>query len=180
MTADADDLKALLDRDRIRQCLERLARGEDRRDGDLVTGALWPDAIADYGIFKGDYAAYVAGVVPGAEEVRNTQHLLGQSYIELDGTRARVETHVLAYHRVHTGTDDQDSCIGGRYLDVMEKRGGEWRIAERIMLYDWYHDWGPSIDWSQGLMGAPLSHDWFAGRAHGDYSAKFFAGRAGA
>ena len=98
----------------------------------------------------------------------------GQSYTELDGDTAKVETHVVSYHRVNMGTEERDTCIGGRYLDVMEKRGGEWRIAERTMLYDWYQDWGVSIDWSQGVMGLPLSQEWFSGRANGDHSATFF------
>jgi hypothetical protein len=170
-----EELRALLDRDHIRQCLVRMARGEDRRDGEMIKASCWPDSVTDYGVFKGDFDAYYAWVIPGADAITNTQHVLGQSHIDLDGDRARVETHVVSYHRVNMGTEERDTCIGGRYLDVMEKRGREWRIAERTMLYDWYQDWGVSIDWSQGVMGLPLSEEWFSGRANGDYSAKFFA-----
>jgi hypothetical protein len=42
------------------------------------------------------------------------------------------------------------------------------------MLYDWSQDWGPSADWSQGMMGMPFSQEWFSGRAHGDWSEGFF------
>ena len=70
--------------------------------------------------------------------------------------------------------EERDTCIGGRYLDRLEKRGGKWRIGARTMLYDWYQDWGRSIDWSQGVMGLPFSADHFAGRAVGDYSGTFF------
>jgi len=174
MDTEADELRALLDRDAIRRCLVRMARGEDRRDGEMIKAACWPDSITDYGVFKGDFDAYYAWVIPGAEAIANTQHVLGQSHIELDGKRARVETHVVSYHRVNMGSEERDTCIGGRYLDVMEKRGREWRIAERTMLYDWYQDWGTSIDWSQGVMGLPLSEEWFSGRANGDYSVRFF------
>ena len=175
MDATGDDLRALLDRDRIRQCIERLARGEDRRNGDMIKAAYWPDSITDYGVFKGDFDAYYAWVIPGADAITNTQHVLGQTYTELDGDRAKAETHVVSYHRVNMGEEERDTCIGGRYLDVFERRNGEWRIAERTMLYDWYQDWGVSIDWSQGVMGLPLSQEWFSGRARGDYSERFFA-----
>lgn len=177
MDTEAQELRALLDRDAIRRCLERMARGEDRRNGEMIKASCWPDSITDYGVFKGDFDAYYAWVIPGADAITNTQHVLGQSYIELAGERARVETHVVSYHRVDMGSEERDTCIGGRYLDMMEKRGGEWRIAERTMLYDWYQDWGVSIDWSQGVMGLPLSQEWFSGRANGDYSARFFAER---
>ena len=68
------------------------------------------------------------------------------------------------------GTEERDTVIGGRYLDRLEKRAGEWRIANRVMLYDWFQDFGVSVDWSQGVMGMPFSADHYTGRAVGDYS----------
>ena len=174
MDAAADELKSFLDREKIRDCLARLARGEDRRNAAMISASYWPDSVTDYGVFKGDFAAYLAWVVPGADAITDTQHVLGQSYIELSGDKARVETQVISYHRVNMGAGERDTVIGGRYLDVFAKRNGEWRIAERIMLYDWYQDWGDAIDWSKGVMGLPFSAEYFSGRAHGDYSEKFF------
>jgi hypothetical protein len=75
---------------------------------------------------------------------------------------------------VNFGTEERDTVVGGRYLDVLEKRDGAWRIASRVMLYDWYQDFGVAIDWSKGVMGLPFSAEHFSGRAHGDYSVKFF------
>jgi hypothetical protein len=116
--------------------------------------------------------------VPGSTAVTNTQHILGQSVIVLDGDSARVETQVIAYHRIDMGEGERDTCIGGRYLDRMAKRDGEWRIARRVMLYDWHQDWGRAIDWSQGIMGMPFSAGHFSGRSVGDHSETFF-GEAG-
>jgi hypothetical protein len=176
-----EDVKALADllqREAIRNCLARLARGEDRRDAALISASYWQDSLTDYGVFKGNFDEYLAWVVPGADAITNTQHALGQSYIELDGGTAKVETQVISYHRVDMGAGERDTCIGGRYLDVFEKRSGEWRIASRTMLYDWYQDWGDAIDWSQGVMGLPFSADHFPGRAKGDYSRIFFQSAA--
>ena len=176
MTDLAEELNALLDRERIRDALVRLARGEDRRDAALISGAYWPDARVDHGVFQGDFRAYLAWVVPGAEAITNTQHVLGQTFIEIDGASARAETQVISYHRVDMGTEERDTCIGGRYLDVLAKRGDEWRIANRLMLYDWYQDWGVAIDWSNGLMGRPFAGPHYPGRAIGDHSVRFFRG----
>lgn len=172
-----EELQAMLDREKIRNCVIRLARGEDRRDAELIKASWWPDATYDYGVQSGDFPSYLAWVVPGADAIKNTQHVLGQTHVELASDTARAETHVISYHRVDMGSGDQDTCIGGRYLDRMEKRGGEWRIAERVMLYDWYTDWGDAIDWSQGVMGIPLTAEHYSGRAKSDFSEKFFAGR---
>jgi hypothetical protein len=169
------EAQAVVDRAAIRHCIERLARGEDRRSAELIRASWWPDATYDYGVQGGSFEEYLAWVVPGADAIKNTQHVLGQTYTELDGDKARAETHVISYHRVDMGAGDQDTCIGGRYLDRMDKRGGEWRIAERVMLYDWYTHWGDAIDWSQGLMGLPLTAEHFSGRANGDFSETFFA-----
>ncbi len=177
MTAIDDDISACVNREKIRSCLARLARGEDRRDADLISACWWPDATYDYGVQSGDFPSYLEWVVPGADAIKNTQHVIGQSHIELDGDTARAETHVVSYHRVDMGAGDRDTCIGGRYLDRMEKRDGEWRIADRVMLYDWYQDWGDAVDWSQGVMGIPLTAEHFSGRANGDFSESFFGTR---
>lgn len=172
MTADNRD--ELLDHHAIRACLVRLARGEDRRDPGLVSGSFWPDATTDFGIFSGSFDEYLAWVVPGSPAVKVTLHTLGQSLIELDGAVALSETHVSAYHRIDIGTEERDTVLGGRYLDRMEKRSGEWRIAERTMLYDWTRDDGTATEWSAGLMGAPFSGDHYTGRTTDDHSAAFF------
>ncbi len=168
------DMKVLLAHHEVRACIVRLARGEDRRDGKAVSSSFWPDATVDFGIFAGSFDDYLAWVVPGAPAVLVTQHLLGQTHIELDGNTALAETHVAAYHRVDMGTEERDTVLGGRYLDRFEERDGQWRITERTMLYDWSRDDGASVDWSQGLMGTPFSGNHFTGKATGDHSETFF------
>jgi hypothetical protein len=174
MEAATEELMAFVEREKIRDCIARLARGEDRRDAALITACHWPDATSDYGVFRGNFDEYLAWVVPGSPAIPVTQHVLGQSVIELDGDTARVETHVTSYHRLIMVDSERDTVVGGRYLDRLEKRGGEWRIAARTMLYDWYQDFGASIDWSQGVMGLPFSAPHYSGRAVGDYSEIFF------
>lgn len=176
MTDHIAEVQALIARDKITRCIVSLARGEDRRDPRLITAAFWPDAQVDFGIFAGDFDAYLAWVVPGSDAVPVTQHVLGQSHIELAADGARAETHVVSYHRIDMGTEHRDVVLGGRYLDRLEVRVGEWRIAERTMLYDWHQDWGQAVDWSQGLMGMRFSADHYTGRASGDHSEAFFKG----
>jgi len=175
MQPSTDELTFYIDREKIRDCLNRLARGEDRRDARLLRGAYWPDATDDHGIFQGTFEEYLDWVVPGSPLIPVTLHTLGQSLIELQGLTARVETHLTSYHRIDTGNGPaRDLVIGVRYLDRMEKRGSEWRIAHRIMIYDWLRDWGESVDWSNGVLGTPFLSGHAIGSAHGDFSATFF------
>jgi hypothetical protein len=174
MDTITEELRALLERDKIRECIVRLARGEDRRDATLISASYWPDSTTDYGVFAGSFDKYLEWVVPGSPAIPVTQHVLGQSIINVVGSVARVETHVTSYHRINMGNEERDTVIGGRYLDRIEKRGADWRIASRVMLYDWFQDFGKSVDWSKGVMGMPFSADHYTGRAVGDYSETFF------
>ncbi len=169
------ELAEMLAREAIRNCIVRLARGEDRRNAALISSAYWSDATIDFGTFAGDFATYLGFVVPGDPALPCTVHFLGQTHIELDGDTARAETLVSSYHRIDTGTGHTDSTIGGRYLDTLARRDGEWRIASRVMLTDYITNTGASADWSQGVMGAPFTAEHYSGRAHGDYSEVFFA-----
>ncbi|MFI5720517.1 nuclear transport factor 2 family protein [Nocardia sp. NPDC051750] len=174
MDTVSDEVRTILAHARIRDCIVRLARGEDRRDATLVKDAFWSDATVDFGIFDGTFDQYLNWVIPGSPAVVSTQHLLGQTSTDVRGEIALTETQVIAYHRLDTGDEHRDSVLGGRYLDRFECRDGRWRIAQRIMLYDWVQDQGVSVDWSQGVMGAPLREQRFIGRARGDYSEEFF------
>jgi hypothetical protein len=168
------DLETLIDREEIRDVVVRLARGEDRRDGELIKGCYWPDAMNDFGVFVGTFDQYFAWVIPGDPNIPLTQHLLGQTFIQLEGDRATAETHVQSYHRLDVGGAHKDSMIGGRYVDRMEKRGGEWRIASRTLIYDWDRELGPSADWSKGVMGVPFVTDNPTGKCAGDPSEALF------
>ncbi len=177
MIDQSQALAEMLDREAIRNCIVRLARGEDRRDAAQISSAYWSDAFIDFGVFSGDFPTYLGFVVPGDPALPCTLHFLGQTHTELAGDSARSETLVSSYHRVDTGSGHQDTTIGGRYLDSLERRDGEWRIARRVMLYDFIDNAGASADWSAGVMGMAFSAEHFSGRANGDYSVGFFAGR---
>ena len=174
MQTNAEEVTNLIEREKIRDCLARLSRGEDRRDAGLLRGCYWPDATDDHGVFVGTADQFLAWVVPGMPSIPVTLHTLGQSLIDLRGNVAKVETHVTAYHRIDMNGDHRDIVIGGRYLDRMEKRGQEWRIAHRTMLYDWMTDFGISVDWSNGLLGMPFLQGHSVGAARGDHSETFF------
>lgn len=172
-------LAQLVDREQIRDCVARLARGEDRRNTELITGSYWSDASIDLGIFTGTFEDYLAWVVPGSPDIPVTQHVLGQSLIDQYQDTALVETQVLAYHRITTATGQRDSVIGGRYLDRMDRIDDSWRIARRTMIYDWYQELGPAVDWNaDGLMGMRFDSERYTGRAVSDRSEAFFGYRS--
>lgn len=171
---DQNELHRLLARENIRDCIARLARAEDRRCDQRIGKCFWPEADTDFGIFSGDFKQYRDWVIPGSPAVLLTQHILGQTVIQVKENQAAAETHVISYHRIDAGDQERDLVIGGRYLDRLEMRDREWRILQRTMLYDWCQDWGQSADLKNGLMGTPFSGDNYVGSTLDDYSESFF------
>ena len=57
------DPQQLADREAIRECALRYARGVDRLDADLMKSAYWPDATDDHGRFVGNGWEFAERVV---------------------------------------------------------------------------------------------------------------------
>jgi hypothetical protein len=43
--------------------------------------------------------------------------------------------------------------LAGRYCDLFEKRGGEWRIARRVVVYDWVEEQTPPAEAEEARFG---------------------------
>lgn len=56
---------------------------------------------------------------------------------EIDGDKANAETYIQAIMRFKREGKLYDLVGCGRYLDKLERRQGEWRIAARVVLGDW-------------------------------------------
>jgi len=122
------------------ECIElvaRLARGIDRCDADLVRECFHPDATDDHGLFKGTALEFVEWVMPLLETMERTQHVIGQSLIEVSGDRAVGESYFVAHHTIRTPDGDVLMIAAGRYLDTFERRSGDWKISHRQAIYDW-------------------------------------------
>jgi SnoaL-like domain len=140
LTLSSEQMQAMVqelwNREQIRQCLHRYARGVDRFDRDIILSAFHPDAIDEHGKFVGtplEFADWALGQHGDAHLTH--QHCLLNHSCELDGDTAYTETYF-----IFAGMNRQGKPLamnGGRYVDRFEKRDGEWRIAYRICLRDW-------------------------------------------
>jgi len=128
-------LQELLDRQDIADCLTRFSRGMDRFDEDLFLSAFHPDAVIAAGDFVGgpaDLYAWARNLHEAGQVA--TQHNLLNNSCEIDGDTAHSETYYLFAGRNH---DDSNWLAGGRYLDRLHRRAGEWRIALRTNVIEW-------------------------------------------
>lgn len=146
----------LADREAIRETLYRYARGIDRIDADMIRSAYWPDAVDTHLEFKGDTEAYIAWVFPQLKAMDQTMHMISNVLISLNGNAADVESYYYGYHRAEIDGRKIDVVGSGRYLDKFEKRGDEWRVAQRFVTTDWFREYPDSADWSAGMLGMHL------------------------
>jgi hypothetical protein len=70
----------------------------------------------------------------------------------VDGLRARSETYYIGYHDMPGPLGREDFFMGGRYLDLMQKRSGQWRIKKRVLTCDWYSRSPSSAAWGTGIL----------------------------
>jgi hypothetical protein len=125
----------LIDRQDIADCLVRFSRGMDRFDRELFLSAFHPDAVIAAGDFVGGPVELYDWAQPMHEagQYATTHNLLNNS-CEIDGDTAHSETYYLFVGR---NRDDSNWLAGGRYLDRLERRDGEWRIAFRSNAIEW-------------------------------------------
>ena len=144
-------LQELLDKKAIEEVLIRYGRTQDWLDTPGQDSCFWPDAEIDFGFFKGDGAGWVAHVMPHEAEALRRWHMSTSIMIEVDGDKATAECYGIAVGTADIGGGKlQDSMYGGRYLDELERRNGEWRISKRTYILDWAHQFPNALEASTG------------------------------
>jgi hypothetical protein len=124
------DVQYLLDRLAIKDCAARHARGCDRYDREMLRNVYHPDGFDEHGntINPGQKYTEWADVAHEAA-FQLHQHHICQQLADIKGDVAHVETYVMGmFHDKQGGTG---RILGGRYVDLFEKRNGEWRITIR-------------------------------------------------
>jgi hypothetical protein len=154
MTTNIAQLKEeLVDREAIRECLYRYARGVDRLDAEMVRSAYWPDALDNHLEFNGSTEQFIAWAFPIMRTMDQTLHTISNILLTLRGTQADAESYYYGLHRMNGPQGKFDVIGAGRYLDKLERRDGEWRIIKRTVVVDWFRTYPDSADWANNPLG---------------------------
>jgi hypothetical protein len=147
-------IQELLSREDIRECLLRGSTGNDLQDAELWKSAYWPDATEDHGWYQGNAHDFIDRTVPMLlQTMDEAWHLIGNTLVQVEGEQARAQSYFLAYCRLkEAGGARRDLFSGGRFLDRLERRKGEWRISARISKGDWVRETDGSADWSKSVL----------------------------
>lgn len=130
------EVKHLRDREAIIDCLHYYARGLDRLDRDILAAAYHEDADDHHGGFRGrprEFLDWAENIMRAEWDV--SLHLIDVNNIEIEGSTAHSECYVLFTQRRRDGGGIDFGAA--RYLDRLEERNGQWRIAARRLIIDW-------------------------------------------
>lgn len=142
---DQAKLTELMDREAIRDCLYRYCRGIDRADEAALRSAYWPDAIDRHGVYSGPAQGFIDFALEAFKAKPRNVHQISNILIAFRSpSDARVESYFNALQR-GPGKDGavRQFLLAGRYCDAFEKRGEEWRVAHRTVVYDWVEEQTP-------------------------------------
>lgn len=156
--SEIDELRAevrmLRDRQEIADVVYRYSRGLDRHDPEIYSSAYHEDAIDHHGPFLGRREQFVPwGLALLASEWDAHTHFITNTRIDIDGDAAHSECYVLFVQRRRD--DGKLDIGGGRYIDRLERRNGEWRISARELVIEWSGradgaDFGATEDYPHG------------------------------
>jgi len=140
-------LQELLDRKACEDMLMRYGRTLDWLDEAGQEECFWPDADIDYGFFQGSGKDWVPVVMEVETTAPRRWHVSTGVMVQVEGNTAKSECYGLS---VGSSENEQgelmDTMFGGRYLDELEKRDGEWRISKRTYIADWIHQFPNGLE----------------------------------
>lgn len=160
--SDSYSAARIADRLEIQDNLFRWSRAIDRLDYDAIRSVFHPDAIDSHGPYVGGIEGLIAWIRERHKTITFSLHQLSNILIEFSGPdSALVETTVCTIQRyLPEGKDGLAQLSGGkrgkegsitdvksssRYIDRVERRNGEWKIAGRTVVMGWrsMEDVGP-------------------------------------
>lgn len=129
-------LKNLVDRDAVREVVQTVCRAMDRADYELFLSAYHRDAWDDHGYFKGPISEFKPGSIFRGAHVKSLLHHITTHLITVDGDVAFSEAYYIAVQRAEQDGKLFDTTFCGRYHDRLERRAGQWKIADRLTIFD--------------------------------------------
>lgn len=139
LKAEVAELRAqvayLSDRQQISDVYRRYMRAFDRNDVELLRTAFWPDVQINYYEQVNTFDDFVERHLDKHTGGLSTWgHLITNETVDIDGDVAHLETYVTALFMPKGDgptLGERPSIVGGRYVDRLDRRDGEWRIAVR-------------------------------------------------
>ncbi|WP_157220739.1 nuclear transport factor 2 family protein [Flavisphingomonas formosensis] len=133
-----DELRYLVDKQRVHDLLARYCRGVDRVDRDMIASVFHPDGTCEFGALLLEGRDAIADAISkAAGGCILTFHMIGNHLVEFHGDVAASEAYYLSASTVEVDGSKQLRMRAGRYADRLERRDGEWKLKTRVVVEDW-------------------------------------------
>lgn len=154
MTIEQYSPARIADRFMIQDLMYRWCRAVDRLDKQGMLDIFHPGAIDSHGPYIGPAEGLVDWILVRHKPIAVSSHFIGNLLIEfVTEDVALVESYVRTIQQYPpegkaqlaqltggaTGNPETatDMFTSSRYMDRVERRNGEWRIARRDLIQDW-------------------------------------------
>lgn len=137
MPSENSDIRELLDKQACAEVLTRYCRALDWLDGEALKNVFAPDADIDYGFFRGRGDAFIPAVMEIEHSFERRWHFVANAIIQVTGDTAEAECYGLAAAVSTKEGRTTTHVFGGRYLDRLARRDGQWLITWRQYVLDW-------------------------------------------
>jgi SnoaL-like domain len=134
------EVQELLDKQAIRELMIRYCRGLDRMDAELISSVYHPDAHDDHGGRTFSGADIGKSILDWTRElnVEMGSHHITNETIRVDGDTAACESYYSGFMLECHDDGQRTIQMVGRYLDRLERRNGEWKISERVIVAEMF------------------------------------------
>ncbi|MEO1552682.1 MAG: nuclear transport factor 2 family protein [Pseudomonadota bacterium] len=147
----------IADREAIRDCLFRYCRGIDRADESALRSAYWSDGTDQHGPYSGSASGFVDWALKQLKYAERNIHQIHNILIEFKTGGAAVESYFSAFQRQPVPDGEMiELSMKGRYLDWFVSRDQEWRILNRVVVFDWVEQ-APAPDQSETVRFGALT-----------------------
>jgi len=149
---DAFSAERLADRAKIQDVLYRLCRAIDRMDVAAIRDSYHPDGMDKHGMYNGNVTGFLQWLEDRHKPITFSMHSISNILIEFSGLdTAIVETYCLGLQRFPADAKASRQMLEGfslssgsevevmvccRYVDLFERRDGNWLIKERAVVFD--------------------------------------------
>ena len=121
----------------------------DRHEFELLRGVFLPDATARLGDTECDgIEAIIARISRALGPLDDSQHIISNHQVLLDGDRATSRCYLHAQHVRRDAEGGPNYIVAGRYEDDLERTTDGWRIRRRVLTTMW-------TDGNLGVVGRP-------------------------
>jgi len=132
-------LQTLLDERAILQVVTRYARALDTKDWSLLDDVFLPNATGDLAspaILEG-IDAIRARIRMALDPLDESQHLVGNHEVNVDGDTATHRCYLQAQHVRNDAEGGINFIVAGRYEDQFVRTDVGWRISHRRLVTMW-------------------------------------------